>query len=77
MDLHGKFFIKHKFWEIEFIREKEYWQWFQLNINFNRKTDHAGLHVIFEILGYVINFDIYDHRHWNFETDSWEKCDCV
>jgi hypothetical protein len=76
MHFHGNFFIKHKYWEFEFLREKTYWQWFEIHFNFDRNVDHPGFHLRLDILGFNINLDIYDHRHWDFEKDSWDLCDC-
>lgn len=37
----------------------------------NRKVDHAGFLFELEILGLSTHFEIYDHRHWDYETDNW------
>ena len=33
--------------------------------------DHAGLRVVIEICGYFIEAQIYDNRHWDYETGTW------
>jgi hypothetical protein len=42
------------------------------DIRWTRGTDHAGIDIRIGILGYGIGFRIYDTRHWNYDTDSWE-----
>jgi hypothetical protein len=34
--------------------------------------DHAGPRIEFEFMGLYMHLIIYDHRHWNYETNSWE-----
>ena len=43
----------------------------QLKLTFSGE-DHAGLSIQFEMLGYFICFEIYDSRHWDYETNNWE-----
>ena len=38
-----------------------------------RGYDHAGPEVEFVILGYSLSIRVYDNRHWNHTTDTWEK----
>lgn len=40
-----------------------------------RGHDHAGPKFDLEICGYCFDFQIYNTRHWNYETGSWEKYD--
>lgn len=37
-----------------------------------RGSDHAGLEFIFEIFGYALMLNIYDNRHWNYDTGRWQ-----
>lgn len=43
-----------------------------LDVRVTHNQDHAGIDITFGILGYGIGFRIYDTRHWNYNTDSWE-----
>jgi len=43
-----------------------------LDFEFTTKQDHAGLRFCLGILGYAIGFTIYDIRHWNSETNTWQ-----
>ena len=36
-----------------------------------RGQDHAGPDFTFALLTYSIHFQIYDNRHWNYETNKW------
>jgi hypothetical protein len=42
---------------------------FAFNLTF--KTDHAGLHIFFGVLGFYFNFDFHDTRHWNNKENRW------
>jgi hypothetical protein len=44
-------------------------------MRWNHKTDHAGIEFGIGIFGYGVNFRIYDTRHWNSDTDTWEEHD--
>lgn len=36
-------------------------------------NDHAGPRIDLNVLGYMFNLHIYDHRHWDYENNCWEK----
>jgi hypothetical protein len=46
-----------------------------INVDFNFKPsgDHAGARIMLGILGFNIELHFYDTRHWDWETDTWEK----
>lgn len=71
----AKQLTKHKFYEIqiskfgissllEFSLDTHWWG-----------RDHAGLALSITFLGYLFDFSLYDHRHWNEETGTWEIYD--
>ena len=70
--LQGKFFIPHKYWELDFRHESPYCSYFSFMIDLDTKTDHAGLHFSLSLLGLSLKFDIYDNRHWDYKTNSWK-----
>lgn len=39
----------------------------------NFRSDHAGGKVMLGLLGYTIEFNVYDIRHWNHDLGDWEK----
>jgi len=48
---------------------------FDFAVRWKHKTDHAGFEFELGLLGYGVNFRIYDTRHWNSDTDTWEEHD--
>lgn len=34
--------------------------------------DHSGPSIMIEVWKYFFNLKIYDHRHWDYENDTWE-----
>ena len=48
---------------------------FRLNINKNKKTDHAGFRFNLNIFGLDFDYTHYDTRHWNYDNDNWEVYD--
>jgi hypothetical protein len=60
---------KHKHWELEFIRYAP--NLFEVHISYTIRADHAGLKIVLALLGYSVNLNIYDSRHWNYESNSW------
>ena len=67
--LYGKI-TKYKAWELE----HSFYSGTLLDFDFRLTTrgDHAGLNLVAGIFGYGIRFRIYDTRHWNEETNSWQ-----
>ena len=35
-------------------------------------SDHAGISFEIEILGVMLHINLYDHRHWDYENNTWE-----
>jgi hypothetical protein len=70
---HGKIF-KHKYWEIQVILEKDFAEWFALNVYTKSKMDHGGFRIEVEFLRrFHFHLWIYDERHWNYEKDCWQE----
>jgi len=42
-----------------------------LDIKWDFKTDHAGLQIMIGIFGRDFEFNLYDRRHWDSETNTW------
>lgn len=69
----GKFFnIPNKFWEIQVEYWKDSGSYFDINLSWTTKTDHAGFRFHFEVFGLYFGIDIYDSRHWDTEKKDWE-----
>lgn len=66
----GKTLISHKFWEFNIHKSNSILEvWFKFSI----REDHAGLNFDFGLLGWGVNFVIYDNRHWDDENECWEQ----
>ena len=51
---------------------------FNLDIDLNWKgEDHAGPSITLEILGVYFNAKFYDHRHWDWDNNTWAVYDNV
>ena len=59
----------HMAWEAEILQTR---QLIGFEINYTRREDHAGLTLELALFGRSISFQIYDTRHWNPETGTWE-----
>lgn len=35
--------------------------------------DHAGIRISMTLVGVGFIFNLYDTRHWNYDTHAWEK----
>jgi len=45
---------------------------FGINSRLSFKEDHAGFKFELELFDRSLIFNFYDHRHWNYEKDTWE-----
>ena len=61
---------KNKSWEIEFLKTTEV---IGFTINYTMRQDHAGFHLQLALLGYDVSLNIIDDRHWDRETENWQK----
>lgn len=60
---------QNKAWEFNIYRTATIFS-NRLELTMNR--DHAGLRLEIGLLGYEVEFQIYDVRHWNYEKKEWE-----
>jgi len=63
---------KNKSFEFQFETWKNWWSYFNIDISWTRQTDHAGFTFMFEVMGVMLVITIYDHRHWDDETNDWK-----
>jgi hypothetical protein len=63
---------RHTAWEVEILQTN---QLFGFEFWYTQRQSHAGLTVELALLGYSLSFMIYDTRHWNYETNTWEVYD--
>lgn len=63
---------KHKFIEIESGKwdwdNSSYWEFIT---QFSRARDHAGITVSLELFGIYLIFNLYDHRHWDYDKKRY------
>ena len=64
--------IKNKYFEFEIAKHTGTLLKLQLELNF-KGCDHAGPEFSIGIFGYEISARIYDHRHWDYKNNKWEK----
>jgi hypothetical protein len=72
---------KHKFFELQLdIGPLKYRNYnpFEISFHVDGKEDHSGIRFLFAIDKYFFFvMQVYDHRHWNFEKDTWQEYDAM
>ena len=61
--------FKNKFIELEFYKDNSL---LSVMFDWSFRRSHAGLVIELGIFGYNVQFQFYDNRHWNSDTDTWE-----
>jgi len=63
---------KNKSFEFQLSRLENIDILFGFNLDLRwRKCDHAGPKLTIDILNYMIHFNIYDRRHWDYDNEIW------
>ncbi len=63
----------HKFFTVQ-LSWSNYWDLIDVTFDLDFKgQDHAGLRIDLKVLGLFFVFNIYDHRHWDYDNDCWEE----
>lgn len=44
---------------------------FALDFQFHPRADHGGLRIHLGLLGYNVDFQICDNRHWDGDMNDW------
>jgi hypothetical protein len=65
----GKTLMPHKFWEFGIYKTNAI---IRCILEFTTRQDHAGFGVELDLLGWGIEFKVYDNRHWDDEKECWE-----
>jgi hypothetical protein len=63
---------KYKAWEFNGYQTHDL---IDIDFRLSFTGDHAGLQVMIGLFGYSLEFSLYDTRHWNDETNTWENYD--
>jgi hypothetical protein len=61
--------FKNKFWEVQCYKSADI---IDLFLRITAKQDHAGIHAGIGFIGFNIEIQIYDSRHWDKEIKSWK-----
>lgn len=69
---HGLTPFEHKFWELQFYRSNDV---LDLNFQITTRQSHGGVRLGLGLLSFNCEFQFYDNRHWDYETNTWEKHD--
>lgn len=67
-----KTICKNKSFELEVYYHNYDLLGFTIDLSFTG-SDHAGPKLEICFLGLTAEITIYDHRHWNYENDTWEE----
>lgn len=69
--LRGNQISKNKSWEIQLNEASNL---FHAEFGFCiGGRDHAGLTLILGLVGYEIEFNLIDNRHWDYGNNCWEE----
>ncbi len=62
---------KHKTLEIQLSKHQSCLLSFSLRITMNE--NHSGFMLSVGLFGYIFDVNLYDNRHWDYETKDWVK----
>jgi hypothetical protein len=62
-------FAKNKAWEFNGYRTGYL---ISLEFEWTFQGDHAGARIMLGLLGYDVELQFYDTRHWNYDANTWE-----
>ena len=66
--------FKHKFFEIQFIRD--YTALLCIELHWKTQGDHAGIRFALGLFGYQLLLELYDSRHWDYKNNDWMTHEC-
>ena len=64
----GGTWLKHKSWEVQIMKTADI---VCIGINITHRQDHAGIQFSLGLIGYNIDINLYDNRHWDHESKQW------
>jgi hypothetical protein len=65
----GSTFVKNKYWELQIYKSADI---LDVGLTATHRQSHAGIRLSFGLLGYNVEAQFYDNRHWNSEENQWE-----
>ena len=63
-----KTWFKRKYIELEVYKDTNI---ISFMIRVTTRQDHAGLRMELGLVGYSVNLNFYDTRHWDYEHNKW------
>jgi hypothetical protein len=60
--------FKTKFWEVQLLKSNTV---IGTDVEWTVRQDHAGVRLVLGLLGYELDMNIYDNRHWNYEGNRY------
>jgi len=60
--------FEHKFLELEVIKDSSI---VSLMFRLTTNQSHGGLFIEVGLVGYSVNFNFYDNRHWSYEFNRY------
>ena len=67
---HGSLPVAYKHWELQIYLSVDI---ITASVNITAKEDHSGVRLCLGLLGFNIDFNVYDTRHW--VDDKWVSSD--
>ena len=65
-------------WQVgHYTKSEEKSNIFNFSIDWNRRCDHAGLYLTFEVWNFYSFFNIYDNRHWCYHCNKYQTQTCI
>jgi hypothetical protein len=60
--------FEHKYVELEVYKDTSI---VSIAVHLTARRDHSGLSIELGLVGYSFNFNFYDCRHWDYQTNKW------
>ena len=67
---HGSLPVAYKHWELQIYLSADI---ITASVNITAKEDHSGVRLCLGLLGFNMDFNVYDTRHWM--DDKWVDSD--
>jgi hypothetical protein len=60
----------NKYWEVQITKSTEL---LRIEFGWTVRQDHAGVGLELGLLGYQIDFNLNDSRHWDYDNHCWKE----
>lgn len=65
----GSLPVKYKFWELQVYSSADI---VDVSVDITSRQSHSGIKLALGLLSLNVEFSIYDSRHWDSSTNTWE-----